>query len=490
MSDRLRVVAIDGVLGAGKTTVARRLADRLSLEYLDTGAMYRSIAVACLRAGHDVVDATSLEGESGDRLRSLAVSTARSSMIEVRTDAIGTQRVLLDGLDVSADIRSPAAARAASVIATIGDVRTEMVERQRGWARARGGGVLEGRDIATVVFPDAAARIFLTADVHERARRRHAEQPDRPYDEVVADLEWRDANDSSREVAPLTIAVGATVIDTTGLSLDEVVVRAASVAEDGFRTHDSAPTEPAPAKAKGPVSVGKTVGPSLPAVGRVERVLWTTVRTVVVALAKLYFRVSWENSANMPKSGPVILAPVHRSNVDTVFVPMLFRRRVRFLGKASMWKFATLGRLFNKLGAIKVERGAADREAMNLCIRALQAGEPVVVYPEGTRKEGPVVDGLFDGVAWLAARTQAPIVPIGIGGSALVMGRGDRFPKPKRVHLIVGTPIAPPPNTGRSGLRACTAQLQSELQALFDDAQLAVQSPRRKRRRRIASGAG
>ncbi len=139
-----------------------------------------------------------------------------------------------------------------------------------------------------------------------------------------------------------------------------------------------------------------------------------------------------------------------------------------------MWKIRPIGRLFDRLGAIKVHRGTADRESMALCLDALRGGEPLVVYPEGTRKEGPVVEDLFDGVAWLAARSQAIIVPVGIGGSADAMGRSHRFPRPKKVHLIVGRPIAPPPTTGRSGLRKCTVELQAEVQRLFDAAQTRV----------------
>lgn len=464
LTDHLRVVAIDGVLGAGKTTVARRLATRLGLEYLDTGAMYRCIGLACRQRGFVVHDAASLEGDDGERLRDEAISVARSAVIEVRTDAGGEQRVLLDGADVSADVRTPETARAASVVATVAEVRHEMVERQRSWARARGGGVLEGRDIATVVFPNAPVRIFLTAEVGERARRRHAEQPDRSFDDVVADLQWRDHNDSSRDVAPLSVAEGATVLDTTGLTLEQVVDQAVAVAEQAF-----GPTraQTAPSRVAVPAIVAE--GPSA-----FDRRLWASLRPLLLGVVKVYFRATWEGTENIPTTGPVILAPVHRSNIDTIVVPFLARRRVRFLGKSSMWKISPVGRLFTRLGAIKIDRGTADRESMTLCLNALRAGEPLVVYPEGTRKEGPVVDELFDGVAWLAARTQATIVPIGIGGSAAAMGRSHKFPRPRKVHLIVGRPISPPLSTGRTGLRRTTTELQTELQALFDAAQVHV----------------
>ena len=477
VGEGLRIVAIDGVLGAGKTTVARRLAARLGLEYLDTGAMYRSVGVACMQAGYQIADTSCLEGPSGERLRTDAIAIAQSVPIDVRTAVDGSQVVLLDGVDVSLAIRSPAAARAASVLATVGEVRSEMVDRQRAWARIHGGGVLEGRDIATVVFPNAPVRLFLTADVAERARRRHAEQPDRSFDDVLEDLSWRDHNDSSRAVAPLTIADGATVIDSTGLSLDEVVERAVSTAQDGFARAGIVSPSSAEASIGGPaanpISTSQTTAPG-GGPSRFERRLWAVLRPILLAIVRVYFRATWEGLSNIPASGPVIIAPVHRSNIDTIVVPFLARRRVRFLGKASMWKVRSIGRLFTRLGAIKIDRASADRESLMLCLDALRGGEPLVVYPEGTRKEGPVVEDLFDGVAWLAARSQAIIVPVGIGGSADAMGRLHKFPRPRKVHLIVGRPIAPPPTTGRKGLRTCTAEVQAEMQRLFDAAQTRV----------------
>ena len=363
MSDALRVIAIDGVLGAGKTTVARRLAERLGLEYLDTGAMYRCVGVACLRAGYPINDATALQGEGGKVLRSHAIELARTARIEVRTVTHDAQVVLLDGVDVSAEIRTPEAARAASVLATVAEVRAEMVERQRAWARARGGGVLEGRDIATVVFPGAPVQLFLTADPVERARRRHAEQSERTFDEVLDDLRWRDHNDASREVAPLTVAEGATVIDSTGLSLDEVVDRAVALAVDGFAratigpdtsaapaqvvsatpsatpsgTTSSGTTSPSPSPS-GPASVDvgrgpkRTTGAAVDATEKrpspFERRLWGSLRPILLVIVRVYFRATWEGLANIPKTGSVIIAPVHRSNVDTLLVPFLTKRRV------------------------------------------------------------------------------------------------------------------------------------------------------------------
>jgi cytidylate kinase len=199
------VIAIDGPAGSGKSTVARAVAERLNLDHLDTGSMYRSVTLAALRHGVDPED-----GEEVARL-------ARRLKIEVG------EQVTLDGEDVTDDIRGDEVTAAVSAVATHADVRRELVRRQREWAFQRAGGVVEGRDIGTVVFPDARLKIFLTADATERARRRSAETEDADPSEVAADMERRDRHDESREDSPTAAAEDAHVIDTTGMSVNEAV---------------------------------------------------------------------------------------------------------------------------------------------------------------------------------------------------------------------------------------------------------------------------
>jgi len=192
-----RVIAIDGPAGSGKSTVAQAVARKLGVAYLDTGAMYRSVTHVALARGVDVDD--------GDALARLA----HDLEIEVG------DRVVVDGVDVSEAIRAPAVNGAVSTVSAHPGVRRELVGRQRLWAGAHEGGVMEGRDIGTVVFPDARLKVFLTAGEGERARRRRDE----------ADVEQRDRLDSTRPVSPLKAADDAVVIDTTELTVDEVVVR-------------------------------------------------------------------------------------------------------------------------------------------------------------------------------------------------------------------------------------------------------------------------
>jgi cytidylate kinase len=202
----VRVIAIDGPAGSGKSTVARALAKRLGLDYLDTGAMYRAVAFAALRRGIDPDDA-----EPVARLvRNLELS-------------VGDSEVTVDGMDATIEIRGPEVTRAVSAVAANPDVRRELCRRQREWGDDHGGGVVEGRDIGTVVFPEAELKVYLTASEQERADRRTKEVLDLDYDTVAADIARRDYVDSTRAVSPLTVPDDAVVIDTTGRSIDDVV---------------------------------------------------------------------------------------------------------------------------------------------------------------------------------------------------------------------------------------------------------------------------
>jgi CMP/dCMP kinase len=207
------VIAIDGPAGAGKSTVARGLAARLGFTYLDSGAMYRCVALAALRTGADLDD--------GGAMAELAGSIAIS---------LEGERVGLDGEDVSAAIREPAVTEASSRVSVHPDVREAMVARQRELI-AEGRYVAEGRDIGTVVSPDSPLKVFLTASAEERARRR-AEQTGEDPAAVLAAQRERDRRDETREHSALRAAADAIEIDTTGLSQDEVISRIASLAHD------------------------------------------------------------------------------------------------------------------------------------------------------------------------------------------------------------------------------------------------------------------
>ena len=217
------IVAVDGPGGAGKTSVSRGVAHRLGLAHLDTGAFYRAATIAAQRAGADVFDEPAV---------TVAVRAAR---FDFRAG-----RMLLDGTDVSDAIRSPEVTAAVSPVSAIPEVREVMVARQRQWVAERGGSaVVEGRDIGTVVFPDAAVKVFLTARPGVRAARRAAELPTGKagVSDVEAQLERRDRFDSTRKAAPLRPAVDAVEIDTSDMTIAEVVDRIVGLVEASRRHH-------------------------------------------------------------------------------------------------------------------------------------------------------------------------------------------------------------------------------------------------------------
>lgn len=207
MGSGSNVIAIDGPAGSGKSTVARAVAARIDVPYLDTGAMYRSVAFAALRSGVDPEDA--------ERVANLAVNMV------LTIDADGT--VTVDGTDATVEIRGPEVTRAVSIVAANPEVRAEMRSRQREFVTRTGGAVMEGRDIGTVVFPDARLKVYLDANPEVRAARRSKEVSDLSYETVAADLARRDALDQGRVADPLKVADGALIIDTSDLGVEQIV---------------------------------------------------------------------------------------------------------------------------------------------------------------------------------------------------------------------------------------------------------------------------
>ncbi len=209
---------------------------------------------------------------------------------------------------------------------------------------------------------------------------------------------------------------------------------------------------------------------------RGTRFSYAVVRGLILLVAKLLGRVTIVGAENVPTGGAYVLAPVHRSNVDFALAALVTTRPMRYMGKDSIWKSKALGRFVSMLGAFPVHRGSADRDALQACTDIVGGGSPLVMFPEGTRRTGPVVEELFDGTAFVAAKTDVPIVPVGIGGSEAMMPKGAKLLHPSKLVLVVGDPIPAPERTEkgrvpRSAVSALTVRLHGELQELFDDAQ-------------------
>jgi 1-acyl-sn-glycerol-3-phosphate acyltransferase len=201
---------------------------------------------------------------------------------------------------------------------------------------------------------------------------------------------------------------------------------------------------------------------------RLERMLFVTALWA-------WFRPKVVGRENIPATGAAILAPVHRSFADFGFAAFCTERKLFFMTKDEMWNNKWLGKLLLTVGAFPVHRESADREALQRAEEVLRRGELLVLFPEGTRRDGREVEDLMEGATFLSARTGAPIVPIGIGGSDLAMPKGSAVPKPYTIQVVIGPAIPPPARTGggrvsRSAVRAATAALVGQLQAVYDQA--------------------
>ena len=208
--------------------------------------------------------------------------------------------------------------------------------------------------------------------------------------------------------------------------------------------------------------------------GILSRVFYWLIRSLIKAFCRTYFRLGVYARENIPQSGAFILAPIHRSNVDTPIVSVVTKRRLRFMGKDSLWKIKPIGAVLSALGGFPVTRGTADLEALKRCLAVLALGEPLVMFPEGTRQSGPNIHPLFDGAAYLSIKSGVPIIPVGFGGTEGVMPKGSKKVLPKKCSVVVGKPIYPPKSDAgrlpRTATTDLTTELSDALQTVFDQA--------------------
>lgn len=507
------IVAIDGPSGSGKSTIAREVASRLGGEVLDTGAMYRAVAWFALEHGAEPSDAEKVadllesfevhvEGSVGRRSDQIGGESSRKAeqgssragheavgqASDQPADRMETQpqqsaqvpqppaqvpaQVKVGNTDITEAIRTPEVTAVSSVVAANPAVRKRLRQLQRDWAKTRGGGVVEGRDIGTDVFPDARYKFYLTASAEARASRR-ADETGTTKTQVLPTLQSRDAADQSRQHSPLRKAEDAIEIDTTGFTVEQTVeavllqIASESKAVSNSRSDSkdfSAYDFPAAEHYGRKRSIG-------------NRLFYSTARRICLIISGPYLRQRIRNRHHLPARGPVIVAPGgHRSNLDTLLVGMAVGRSPLYMAKDSLFKSSFWSSFIRLFGGFPVARDKLDRRALETAVEVLERGDVLIVFPEGARQEGPKLQPLFVGVAWLSAKTGAPVVPLGIGGSQKVMPIGKIMPRPHRIRMILGEPM-PPPETGKSARAsrqardAFTQNLSDKLQALFDEAQ-------------------
>jgi cytidylate kinase len=417
------IVAIDGPAGSGKSTIAREVAKRLGMHYLDTGAMYRTVALLALEAG--LVP---------DRIPEAAELAAKSDLRFVERPNDLT-RVFIGDREVTDEIRGRQVSQAVSPVSADAAVRALMTGRQREEA-SRGDVVLEGRDIGTVVFPNAEVKVYLVASVDERARRRRvqllAQGVDQPVDQIVSDIAARDAYDSGRALAPLRKADDAVEIDTTGMAIPEVIQAVSALVEA------KRPAAGAPAKS------GKKWPLSRMVRGPLDTWLYRFAFSFIPPVWRCMFRMEVKGAENIPHIGAVLLVSNHRSNLDPFFVGVAFPRQIHFMAKAELWKIKALGRLIDLLGTFPVNRGEADRNAVKRALDTLAAGAVVGMFPEGHRQRSGQLGQIQAGVSLFALRDGVVTIPMIVDGTERVVRKG--LLRLTRVSVTFGSPLELPGN--------------------------------------------
>jgi len=394
------VITIDGPAGAGKSTVARVLAERLGYTLIPTGAMYRALALSMMRSGVPAREGAELSAH----LAPLSIVVAAG-------------HVYLNGEDVTESIRSREVAQITSEVTTLASVRAKVTPLQREMA-AEGGVVLEGRDTGTVVCPDAEVKFYLTASLGARARRRQAELAAAGTSvslaAITSELAARDKQDETRELAPLRRPRGAIELDTSDLTADQVVERLMSAIEH----HKNGGRAPIPWNR-----------------------LYAACKVPTVAFMRLMFRLEAIGTENVPAHGPVLLVANHSSVLDPPLIGGASDRQLTYLAKAELFKIPLFGALIHGLNARPVRREGADPGALRTAKRVLEEGGALLVFPEGTRGDEGVIRPAKPGAGLLAVSSGAAVVPVYVRGSGRAWPRGRRLPRPAKVTVTFGKPL-------------------------------------------------
>lgn len=396
------IITIDGPSGTGKSTVAKGVAKRLGFTFFDTGAMYRSFAWLIQKEGIDPSD----EPKVNELLSRF--------QYEIRTPHAGERRYIVGGTDVTDLIRTQAISMIASQIATYPQVRAEMVKIQRNFGHSVDA-VFEGRDMGTVVFPEADLKIFLTAKPEVRAERRYRELihkfPDlsMTQEEILKEIEERDQTDSTRAISPLKQAPDAILIDTSHLTAQQVIEKVVRL-------------KPKRRFPKMKVSY-----------------------KIVYSLARLYFRLFFRLKVYGLESfrpGAAVIAANHTSFLDPPVLSISCPEEVHFLARGSLFEIPLLGRLIRILNSHPIDRGTSDVQTFRTMVELLNQGKKLILFPEGKRSNDGALRPLERGMAFLVYKAKCRIIPAYIQGAFEAWPRGRKLPKIfGKIAVTFGSPI-------------------------------------------------
>lgn len=388
-------IAIDGPGGAGKSTVAKAVAAKLGIIYVDTGALYRTIGYFMLKNGISPTDAE-------------MVSNNLSKFTLDMKFENGRQIILLDGTDVGDTIRTPEVSMAASAVSAIPSVRDYLLNMQRDIA-AKNSVIMDGRDIGTVILPNAEVKIFLTASPEARARRRYneliAKGQSVTYESVYDEMVTRDKNDSTRDIAPCKPAEDAIILDNSDMNLEESVEAILKIIKG--------------AKKKS------------------KKTAYMKTHRIVAPFIRFFNRIRVTGLENVPKEGGYIVCSNHIAAKDVFLIGASFRRQLRFIAKKELFSIPIVGSVMKAFGAVKLDRGGKDVAAIKKSVEVLKEGDLLAIFPQGHRYPGvdPRKTEVKNGVSLIAYRSGADILPV------FIQTKNNRYRIFRRVNIIIGKPI-------------------------------------------------
>ncbi|MFH1097951.1 MAG: (d)CMP kinase [Candidatus Desantisbacteria bacterium] len=403
------IITIDGPAGVGKSTISKAIANRLRLKHIDSGAIYRAITYQVLKEKGDI-------GSEND-----IVAIAKKIKIEYKS----SDKIVVDGDVVTEQIRSHEVTRSVSTVAAYKGVRDVVVEILRGLT-ADCGVVMEGRDIGSVVLPDADFKFYLDATIAERAQRRYKELKKRDKDaelyKIQLEIKHRDKKDSSREIAPLVFEPGATYIDTSALTLKEVsfliTKKINSILRmDGMSFFNS------------------------------SNLFYCSVCFVLRLIYVKYLKLDVQGLSNIPATGGVLLVCNHLSHLDPPAVAVSLQRQVLFIARSTLFKVNPLfGWILERLNVYPINREGMDREVFKRVMAILDAGRICLVFPEGTRSRTGQLQSAKPGIGMIISMAKNngvkfSVIPCKITGSDKALPVGAKWIKKEQIQLSYGKPI-------------------------------------------------
>ena len=387
-------IAIDGPGGAGKSSLAKAVAKRLEIIYVDTGALYRTIGYYMLTRGIDPTDKENV-------VKALPDFTLQMSHVD------GQQVILLNGTDIADSIRTPEVSMAASNVSAIKEVREYLLNTQRNIAKQHSV-IMDGRDIGTVILPDAEVKIFLTASPEARAKRRYEELKAKgkevSYEQVYAEMVERDHNDSTRDIAPCVPAEDAITLDNSALTAEETIDEVIRIIKKAEKKNQN---------------------------------FYLKAHRLLAAPIRFFSGVKAYGIENIPKDGGFLLCPNHIAARDVVLVAASCKRQIRFVAKKELFSVPIIGWLIKILGAVKLDRGGSDVAAIKKTIELIETGSLVSIFPQGHRypKVNPATTPIKSGAGLIAYRTGCDVIPI------FIKVKNNKYGIFKKVHIYFGKPI-------------------------------------------------